>query len=91
MSEVAGRLRSANWYPQREVPGTSTALICRHHNYSTHGCNKHTIKGYGFGMRKCKCDHVHCHHCLEVGHAALECKEFRATLVEPLPRRIIKS
>eukprot|EP01051_Picozoa_sp_SAG22_P014112 SAG22_NODE_1668_length_3850_cov_3.516662_4_plen_263_part_00 len=66
-------LRSANWYPQREVPTRPGLLICRHHNYSPKGCT----------TTSCAYDHTVCHFCFEEGHAALSgCEKFQRTVTD---------
>lgn len=83
-------LRSGNWYPQRETPplaatreqaaeecGGGGVLICRHHNYSLRGCTKEREGG-------CPYDHDHCHFCVEKGHTALACEQFRGSSAFPM-------
>lgn len=62
-ARAAGFSRNPMRYPQRCTAGGSR--ICRPHNYDRQrGC----LKSDG-----CQFDHVHCHHCLQPGHRAVDC------------------
>ena len=70
MARADRSLRPATSYPMREVPSSGGLFICRHHNYSPHGCT--TTRPGG-----CQYNHTLCHCCLEEGHIAISgCTKF---------------
>lgn len=54
--------------PKAYSPTDPSRPICRYHNYHKKGCRKESA---------CPFDHAHCHMCLEPGHIAKDCNQWK--------------